>query len=246
MKADQVVQVINSTGASPVLLVCEHASNYIPTQLDGLGLTEDAKQSHAAWDIGASAVALQMSKLLDAPLVQSCVSRLVYDCNRPPEAPDAMPFKSEAFSIPGNTDLSEQDRAERAQQYYFPFRDALAAQIAGMTAPVMVTIHSFTPVYNGTPRDVEIGILHDDDTRLADAFLQTAQSHTDLRVMRNAPYGPEHGVMHTLKQHALPAGHLNVMIEIRNDLIDTPADQTQMAQLLAAWTADALQAGGVA
>ena len=233
------VEITNPAGGSAAVLVCEHASHFIPADLHHLGLTIDARQSHAAWDPGALAVAQRLSLRLDAPLVASTVSRLVYDCNRPPSADDAMPIRSEVIDIPGNRDLSDVDRAARAANYYTPFRQALAAQIAAHPAPVLITIHSFTPVYFGEPRAVEIGVLHDSDGRLADAMLATAAQHTDALVLRNAPYGPEHGVTHTLREHALPGGHLNVMLEIRNDLIQTQDQQTAMGDMIAAWLADA-------
>ncbi|MFX4299375.1 MULTISPECIES: N-formylglutamate amidohydrolase [Roseobacteraceae] len=230
-----VVQTINATGASPVVLVCEHASCFIPDALNGLGLSDAAKVSHAAWDPGALGVATQMAKRLDAVLVASCVSRLVYDCNRPPDAPGAMPAKSEVFDVPGNANLSRDDRATRAATYYTPFRTLLAQAVAAKPAPVLVTIHSFTPVYNGAPRAVEIGVLHDFDARLADAMLDTAKAHTDAEVQRNAPYGPVDGVTHTLQVHGTAHGHPNVMIEVRNDLIRTEEQQMQMGDMLAGW-----------
>jgi len=91
---DTYVLTENPDGQSPVVLVCEHASHYIPAQFDGLGLSDDARHSHAAWDPGAMGVALLMAKQMDAALVASGVSRLVYDCNRPPTAIDAMPARS--------------------------------------------------------------------------------------------------------------------------------------------------------
>ena len=248
--ADQmgVAQTINSTGASPVVLVCEHASSFIPAALDGLGLSDAAKVSHAAWDPGALAVAQRMAQRLDAVLVASCVSRLVYDCKRPPEAPGAMPAKSEIFDVPGNAALTTVQRAARAATYYVPFRDLLVQTVAARPAPVLVTIHSFTPVYNGAPRAVEIGVLHDTDTRLADAMLDLAPAHTSADVQRNAPYGPGDGVTHTLQVHGTAHGHPNVMIEVRNDLIQTEEQQAQMGDMLAEWLADActkLNAGDV-
>jgi predicted N-formylglutamate amidohydrolase len=149
-----------------------------------------------------------------------------------------MPVRSEAYDVPGNRNLTEADRRARVARYYTPFRDRLAAEIARRADPVLVTIHSFTPVYNGRTRDVEIGILHDRDSRLADAMLRGAHTY-DVR--RNSPYGPEDGVTHTLKEHAIPHGHLNVMIELRNDLIAEGAAQAAMARTLAAWIEQALQ-----
>lgn len=235
-----VAMVDNADGASPILLVCEHASNYVPSEMDALGLSANALQSHVAWDPGALGVASALSAELDAVLVRSTVSRLVYDCNRPPSAKDAMPAKSEVYDIPGNVGLSDPARAARVQTYYDPFRTALAQQVARKNHPIIVTIHSFTPIFNGVPRDVEIGILHDTDTRLADALLRTQSALEPHVVERNAPYGPQDGVTHSLKVHALEQGHLNVMIEIRNDLIAGRDAQHAMARKLAPWFKQAL------
>lgn len=237
-----VVRVSRSDGQAPIVLACEHASLHIPPELDELGLDDAARRSHAAWDIGALGVAKAMSRRLDAVLVASAVSRLVYDCNRPPEAPDAMPEQSEVFAIPGNAGLTPAERRRRVGAYYEPFRAALAAEMARKADPVLVTIHSFTPVYHGKPRAVEIGVLHDADSRLADAILDVADRYD---VQRNAPYGPDDGVTHTLRLHALPEGRLNVMIEIRNDLIRSEAAEEAMAKTLSAWVVRALDSLGV-
>lgn len=232
-----IVDVSRRDGASPIVLVCEHAGHYVPAELGDLGLSAKARFSHIAWDPGAMGVALAMSEALDAVLVSSNISRLVYDCNRPPDAPDAMPAQSEAYKIPGNANLSDADKQARVAAYYEPFRDTLAAEIAYKDAPVIVTVHSFTPIYNGLQRDVEVGVLHDQDSRLADALLGVADGYN---VQRNTPYGPEDGVTHTLTCHAGPGGHLNVMLEVRNDLIATEADQIAMGQTLAGWLTKAL------
>lgn len=232
---DSPVRVINAAGSSATVLVCEHASHDIPSPFNGLGLAQADRESHAAWDPGAMAVAEGISTRLDAPLVSSTVSRLVYDCNRPPEASDAMPAKSELIDVPGNRNLSVADRQARVDAYYTPFKKTLATTIAAKSAPVIVTIHSFTPVYKGQERAVEIGILHDTDSRLADAMLETASAHCSNLVERNEPYGPEDGVTHTLRENAIPHSHLNVMIEIRNDLIATETQQDEMAALMARW-----------
>jgi predicted N-formylglutamate amidohydrolase len=234
------VVVLNPEGRSSVVVVCEHASSYIPPEFNDLGLSGDALQSHAAWDPGAMSVAKSLSLHLDATLVASDVSRLVYDCNRPPDAPDAMPARSEVFDVPGNANLTSAQRQERIAEFYDPFRVGLADAIATKTAPIVVTVHSFTPVFDGQRRAVEIGVLHDTDDRLANAMLEIAPSHLAFNVQRNAPYGPEHGVTHTLKEHAIAAGHLNVMLEVRNDLLQSQAQQDMMAEMIAQWLTAAL------
>ncbi|QFT57661.1 N-formylglutamate amidohydrolase [Sulfitobacter sp. THAF37] len=244
--AESVAQV-NPRGTSSVVLVCEHASHVIPDVFAGLGLAPDAVQSHAAWDPGALAVAERLSARLDAVLVAGTVSRLVYDLNRPPEARGAMPDQSEVFAVPGNRGLSQADRADRTGRYYAPFHDRIEKVMQGIAAPILVTVHSFTPVYHGQRRTVEIGVLHDADSRLADALLDCAAAHTQADVQRNAPYGPQDEVTHTLQLHGLAQGRLNVMLEIRNDLIATAADQARMGDMIAGWLAEAcarLGAGG--
>ena len=230
---DSVVRTANPGGSHPVVLVCEHASFRIPPEFHDLGLKADALTSHIAWDPGAMETALALSGMLDASLVYSTVSRLVYDCNRPPEAPAAMPAVSEIYAIPGNSALTQAERQARAETYYRPFEHCLEEVLEERNGDaVVVTLHSFTPVYTGVRRDVEIGVLHDADSRFADAMLDAAEGYN---VRRNEPYGPADGVTHTLKRHALPRGLLNVMIEIRNDLIATPEQCLAMATHLSKW-----------
>ena len=227
----RVVDTQRPNGASAVLLVCEHASRKIPEGLNNLGLDDAAAQSHIAWDPGALAVAERLSEGLDAALIAQKISRLVYDCNRPPDSDQAVRSESEVFQIPGNTGLSAAQYSARAAYIYTPFQQALAEAVQTRPQTVLVTIHSFTPVYNGAARTVEVGILHDSDRRLADAMLNAAMKDPKYNVQRNAPYGPEDGVTHTLKEHAVAHGLLNVMIEVRNDLL---ADEAGIAAV-ATW-----------
>lgn len=230
--------------AQAVVLVCEHASNFIPPEFNALGLTDAQRQSHIAWDPGAVAVAGYIRDRLGATLVESPVSRLVYDCNRPPDAPDAMPAVSEIHTIPGNRHLTDVDRQQRIDRYYRPFEQRVTAAIVEARArdlPLsVVTIHSFTPVYRGQQRETQIGILHDSDARLADEMLRLADQHTSLVVHRNEPYSPTDGVTHTLLRHGIGNGLPNVMIEIRNDLIATDEQQQYMAAQLSDWLLNAL------
>lgn len=222
------VEILNPAGRGRVVLLCEHASAHIPDIYNGLGLAEGDRESHAAWDPGARDVTLALSAALDAPAVLSTVSRLVYDCNRPPEAPSAMPEKSERIVVPGNRDLSQAARDARTRTVYDPFCAAVSQVLDTRPDAIVVTIHSFTPVFHGQPRAVEIGLLHDSDSRLADAMLAQAPRLPHRRVERNAPYGPEDGVTHSLKLHTLTRGLANVMIELRNDLMRSPEDVARM------------------
>ncbi|EBA14763.1 N-formylglutamate amidohydrolase family protein [Roseobacter sp. SK209-2-6] len=236
------VEIVNPQGTGQVVLLCEHASSHIPKAYHGLGLAEEDRLSHAVWDPGARELTLALSAALDAPAIMSTVSRLVYDCNRPPQAPGAMPQKSELIDVPGNQDLSPAEREARAAEVYQPFCEAVS-QILDHRGPetVLVTVHSFTPVYFGKRRTVEIGLLHDGDSRLVDAMLKQSGRLTGRRVARNEPYGPEDGVTHSLRLHALPRGLANVMIEVRNDLMRTPENIAARAQELLRLLEPALQ-----
>ncbi len=229
-------EVFNAGGSGAVVLVCEHASNAIPARYANLGLDDGDLTSHVAWDPGAYDVARAVAGQLDAIFVASRVSRLVYDCNRLPESPDAMPEISEIFEIPGNKELSDAQKRERVENVYLPFKQTLSDVIsrAGQLK-IMVTVHSFTPVYFGASRDVHIGILHDEDSRFADAMLELSGQFTSLDVRRNEPYGPEDGVTHTLIEHGVRNGLMNVMIEIRNDLLAVEQDRIIISDMLAAW-----------
>ena len=227
--------IVNGSGRSSYVLVCEHASHRLPKSLGTLGLPESELQRHIAWDIGAEKVARLVSRLIDAPLVLQRYSRLAYDCNRPPNSADAMPEISETTHIPGNRHLSPDDKLMRTREIYRPFHAAIADLLdhraAEGTTSVVVSIHSFTPVYQGKPRAVELGILHDRDRGLADKLI-TSFPTVDVRL--NEPYGPQDGVLHTLNLHAAPRGLRHAMIEIRNDFLLDERGQVEWAERLSA------------
>lgn len=237
---EQPVATQNPSGVSQVLLVCEHAGSHIPEYYQNLGLHADILESHVAWDPGALDLANALSKKLDAPLVYGTWSRLLYDCNRPPDAADAIRDDTEFGEVPGNLNLPEAQRAARVKSIHDTFHASLSDTVAQRARTVLVTIHSFTPVIAGKPRDMDIGVLHDADSRLADALLGDTVLTKGLTVRRNEPYGPSDGVTYTLKTHALPRGDLNVMLEIRNDLLRTPDQITQMSTLLSRWLTQSL------
>lgn len=230
-----IVQITPRDG--DLVLVCEHASNAFPAAWGDLGLTEAQREAHIAWDPGALPVARTLAEVLNATLVEARVSRLIYDLNRPPHSKGAMPEVSEIFEIPGNKDLSEAARLARTRAIYLPFHDALRAHLAERLAArrptQIITVHSFTPIYHGTQRAVEFGVIHDADPSLAQAIVAEARAQTPLKTELNAPYSAADEVTHTLALHATPMGLRNAMLEIRNDLIATPETQESMALTLA-------------
>jgi predicted N-formylglutamate amidohydrolase len=240
---DSAVAIRNGGAAAPWLLVCEHASNRFPGRWGTLGLPIEAQSAHIAWDPGAAGLAEGLADRLGAPLVSATVSRLVYDCNRPPDAPGAMAERSEVWEIPGNRGLAPAERLARTAAVYLPFHAAVASELGRLLAagirPVLVTVHSFTPVWFGAPRAVELGAIHDADPAFARLVVDAAHRRTALRTELNAPYSAADGVAHTLKLHATPHGLRHVMLEIRNDLIADASSQARMADTLAAVLAEA-------
>lgn len=230
---DHPAIVSNGEGKSPYVLICEHASNRVPKKLGSLGLPDAELDRHIAWDIGAASVAKALAKLINAPLVMQRYSRLAYDCNRPPESPAAIPEISEATPVPGNRSLKPADRLARIAEIYRPFHRAidelLDQRAAAGKSTIVVTLHSFTPLFKGKERKVELGILHDRDLRLSSVLIK-AFPNIDARL--NEPYGPKDGVLHLLNLHAAPRGLMHAMIEVRNDLIATERGQKEWAQRL--------------
>ena len=186
--AEQQVSLINGEGQRPILLICEHASNFIPASFNSLGLNEQQFQSHIAWDLGALETAEIMAQRLDAPLIVAQLSSLVYGCSRPPESPSAIPLSSEKRPIAGNIGLGSEAKESRVNANYRPYEAAVNHRIASMEAPLIITIHSFTPVYLGQQRSVEIGALHDTDRRFADVFMRHSEQRQRFIAWRNQAY----------------------------------------------------------
>lgn len=233
----EAVRVHNPEGRSPYVLVCDHASNFLPPEFGTLGLSPADLTRHIAWDPGALPVALQMAEALDAPLVHSCISRLVIDCNRPLDAGNLFWTVSEDTVIPGNQNIDVTERGRRIALAYDPFHDAIdrliEKRLVAGQATWVVSVHSFTPVYNGVARPWHIGIIHDEDERLAAPMIAALKREHGVTVGVNEPYSPADKVYFTLEKHARSRGLACAMIEIRNDEIGDEAGQRKWGERLA-------------
>lgn len=236
-RANVTAAVDRRDGSGSFLIVCDHASNHMPSEFGGLGLGAADLLRHIAWDPGALGVALRMSERLDAPLVRSLASRLLIDCNRPLDAHDLIAQKSESTHIPGNANLSADQRQERITRFYTPFHDliedVLRPKLFRGGKPGVIAVHSFNPVYNGVARPWEIGIIHDEDSAWALGMVDYIRSHTKFTVGVNEPYTPKDRVYFTLERHARSRGLPAVMIEVRNNEITTTKQQAWWGDLLA-------------
>ncbi len=231
------IEIINEAGASPVVLLCEHASNFIPPRYHGLGLAQDDLCRHIAWDIGAAAVTRALSRALDAPAFLATASRLLLDLNRPCESPTAMPERSEDTDVPGNRDLTTAERALRIERLFTPFHDRIAAHLnarrkAGRTTQI-VTIHSFTPVFHGEARPWHAGVLFGAAETFGHAMIAALCRDDSLIVGENRPYDIDRASDWSVPVHGDDRGLAAVLIEIRQDLLADDAGVAEWASRLA-------------
>lgn len=228
-------RVINPQGRAPVLLVCDHASRRIPAALADLGLDPLALGRHIASDIGAGDVTEQLSALLDAPAVLAGYSRLVIDCNRGLGDPTSILAVSDGEFIPGNQGLDDDDKQERARQFFHPYHDAIRRRLESFErraiVPAFIAVHSFTPIFREVRRPWQIGILWDKDPRIPVPLIERLCA-CGLVVGDNEPYSGRAPADHTVDHHAEGGGLPHVSIEIRQDLIDHPAGVDRWARLL--------------
>jgi predicted N-formylglutamate amidohydrolase len=228
--------VLNPMGRAKVLLVCDHASRAVPQALAGLGLPESELAKHVGWDIGAAALTHELSRRWDAPAVLSGYSRLVVDCNRVLGEPTSMPAVSDGIRVPANLDLSAEQAAARADECYWPYHAAVAAALdrfaAAGVAPAVVSMHSFTPRMNGVERPWEVGVLWDQDPRLPVPLIANLARLHGLTVGDNEPYSARDPHGFTLRHHVIPRGLPNVLLEMRQDEVDTDAGVLRYADYL--------------
>jgi predicted N-formylglutamate amidohydrolase len=231
------VQEENVAGRSPFLLTSDHYGRAIPRRLGDLGLPQSELARHIAWDIGIAGVADALSKHLGAHLIAQRYSRLVIDCNRPPDAPSSIPRISEATVIPGNENLAEEAAAARRHAVFEPYHrridEVIGQRLREKIPTVLVSLHSFTPVYAGIARPWHIGTLYHRDTKLPPLLLTLLRAEPDLVVGDNEPYAVSDETDYTIPVQAEARGLMNTGIEIRQDLIAEPAGQRQWADRLA-------------
>lgn len=243
-------EVVNGEGRSPVLLVCEHAGTTVPVSLNKLGLAAEIFSRHIALDIGAAGVARVMAEAMDAPLVLQPYSRLVVDCNRHFQAADCFPEVSDTVPIPGNMDLTHGQKRDRYEEIHVPFHRQVEWFLDRPNVErkaVVVSIHSFTPSLkaSGIARPWEIGFLFNRDDRLARRLMPIVERMRPAVVAAfNEPYRGSDTSDYTIPIHGERRGIEHVLIEIRNNLIDTPVGQAEWGALLAAAVSEAVSKGG--
>jgi predicted N-formylglutamate amidohydrolase len=230
-----------------ILILCDHAENTIPEPFANLGLRSEDLNRHIAYDLGAAPVAERLAKLLSAPALISCFSRLLIDPNRGLDDPTLIMQISDGLVVPGNAGLDEAAIAARVARYYTPYHQAIERAIdAGIAAgkpPVVVSVHSFTQAWKGVPRPWSVGVLWDKDPRLALPLLEGLRTIPGILVGDNAPYtGQLKG--DTLYRHGTRRGLAHALIEVRQDLILGPEGQAEWATRLAEVLRKVVRLGG--
>lgn len=222
-------------GPSEIFLTCDHAGCRLPRGLGDLGLGTADLERHIAWDIGAAGVAGHLSDMLGAALVLQRYSRLVIDCNRPPTAPSSIVTVSEGTEVPGNQGLEPYHVHTRVREVFDPYHDRIDAELelrrrAGRRT-VLVSVHSFTPVFHGEQRPWHLGLLYNRDPeyarRLGDEF-----DGSGLQVGHNVPYSVSDVTDYTIPVHGERRAIPHVMIEVRQDLVATEKGQVEWAERL--------------
>lgn len=224
-------------GDSIILFTCDHYGRAVPRALNDLGLPDRELARHIGWDIGIAGVAERLAAALDAHLIAQRYSRLVIDCNRPFRSPGSVPLISEATHIPGNDGLAADAIAARRAEIFAPYHDriaqALDARAREGRATLLVSLHSFTPVYAGITRPWHVGTLYHRDRTLAPRLLMALRAEGDLVAGDNEPYAVSDDTDYTIPVHGEARGLPNTGIEIRQDLIADDAGQQEWAERLA-------------
>ncbi len=232
----------------PLVLLGDHAGREIPRSLGTMGLSEEDRHRHIAWDIGTALLGRQLGQRLGAPFVSQGFSRLVVDCNRDPGDPQAVLAISDGTRIPANEGLGGEQRAQRLRAVHEPYHRAIAelldARAGWGLRSVLVALHSFTPVYGGAVRVWDAGVLHGGP---GDGYGRRVLGLLQRRGERwvigdNLPYAFD-GTDYTIPRHAFARGLEWMELELRQDHLATAARLEAVADWLAPMLVEALVEG---
>ena len=227
-------QTYGERGHSPLFLFCDHAFSYMPETYNGLRLGPGALSTHIASDIGAADLTYALADAFEARALLCGFSRLLIDPNRAAERDDSIPLVSDGVVIPGNRDLSYDERQKRISEFFEPYHQKLDAEldrhIALFANPLIVSVHSFTPVWEGKERPWEAGVLWkwDEPTALRLIAGLEAQGYA---VGDNEPYSAKL-YNYTIDRQVGPRNICHVTLELRQDLIDTAEGVARATDLL--------------
>lgn len=239
-QADAYEIYVGTGGEAPLIITCEHASNRLPSQWTWQPQDERLVDTHWAWDPGAADIVRELADDVGAAAVLSRFTRLLVDPNRPIDAPDLFREVCDGAPVALNLDISPSDRNRRIALLYQPYHDAIDTVIAERESELLLAIHSFTPVYEGHQRSVDVGVLHCDQPELAARWRDLlAESGMDVRI--DEPYSGGEGFMYSPWQHARVAGCPALELELRQDILAHADRRSELVQ----WIRYALSETGV-
>jgi predicted N-formylglutamate amidohydrolase len=231
------LRILRPEGKGRFIILCDHASNRIPVELDNLGLPESELERHIAWDIGAAGITTELSDIFDAPAILCGTSRLAIDCNRQLHAHDLIPEVSDGTTIPGNRNLSEAARQLRIEQWFEPYHAAVESVIADREArrlpSIALSVHSMTPWLAGTARVWQIALSSHHDRSLVEPMLEDLRRPGDVTVGDNQPYDLDPAVDYSIPFHAMRRRMPYLQVEFRQDEVADTAGQVRWARRFA-------------
>ncbi len=213
-----------------LLVIADHASNYIPKEYNNLGLSEKEITTHKAYDPGVKQLAIKLSNKLNSNLVLGEYSRLLIDCNRDINDPTLISTISDRKIIFGNKKITKKEKDYRINFMYRPYHMKIKKVIIEKRINTIISLHSFNPIFKGKKRILEYGILSNQDRRLSNHLLKELRNIKNF-IGDNKPYRGSL-IGDTLYKHALKKGIHHSLIEIRNDLLSNVKKIDQVTDLM--------------
>lgn len=190
------------------------------------------QETHWAYDIGAADLARELAAALGTVAVLSRFSRLLADPNRREDAPDLFLRRAEGREVALNRDVDAGERELRLERLWRPYHAAVARELAATRAGIVLAVHTFTPVYAGVAREVEVGVLFDLEEELAER-VRGPIAEAGFETRMNEPYSGKAGLIFAAHRHATAAGVRALEIELRQDLAVNPAARARLVAVLA-------------
>ncbi len=219
-------------GAAGIVLSCEHASARLPPAWPWPESDRRLQNTHWNVDIGAAEFTREMAELVGATAVLARFTRLLIDPNRVLDSATLFRDSAEGLPIQLNEGLDDEERQRRIDQYYLPFHRAMDRYIGqAQSANLLFSVHSFTPMYEGVARELELGVLFDENADLADAVC-AGLSDAGFDARLNEPWSGLNGLMYSALRHATTYKKRSLEIEMRQDLSADANWRAQFAHTL--------------
>ncbi|MBK6807806.1 MAG: N-formylglutamate amidohydrolase [Sandaracinaceae bacterium] len=225
-------EVLGGRADVALVLCCEHASERLPGRWRWSESDRRLVGTHWALDLGAADLTRELADHLGAPGVLARFSRLLCDPNRPEDSDTLFRTVAEGQPVELNAALSDADRRLRLTDYYRPYHAALDATLGASLAPMLFAVHSFTPMYEGQPRAMELGVLFNREPALGYALTEHL-SRAGYVTHANEPWSGQEGFMYSPDAHALRHGRRALELEVRQDLCTDAAYRARLIRVLA-------------